>query len=137
LKESLKGSDVHCFWLARSDYNQAPKKEKGKAHEGDAPPIDKDYSSPFLGKKVEDAAEWLRNKPETIDLDAHHFAILDRTAQDGKIVICRIGGRKLDDQNDLDYMRFDALEGAQLLRGATANTWEEAKEDAGQAKIEY
>ncbi|KAF2113500.1 hypothetical protein BDV96DRAFT_661639 [Lophiotrema nucula] len=138
LEEARKGGgDVHCFWLAKENYDDAPKRETGKAHEGDAPPISRDYTSPFIGKKVEDVADWLRNKPDSTDLDLHHFAILDKTAQDGKIVICRIGGPKLKDQSDLDFMRLSALDGTQFLRGISAGMWEEAKEDYGKAKIEY
>lgn len=82
-------------------------------------------------------AEWLKHKPEDVDLNGHFFAILDKTAKDGDIVVCRIGGKDLQDPDDLDYIRFDVSTGAATMRGGPPAWWEQAKENRGQAEIKY
>lgn len=39
-----------------------------------------------------DAAEWLKNKPDDLQLDSYHFAVLDKMAEEtGHVAVCRIG----------------------------------------------
>lgn len=89
-------------------------------------------------KSVEDAADWLKEKPDSVDLDTHHFAILDqRTGSNGAIVICKIGEMNLKGDK-LDYLRFDAAEAALHLGRMEYGTWEGSIPDGTKtAKIEY
>ena len=105
-------------------------------HEGDGPPIKKDYQS-FVGKKVEDVAEWMRNIPQEVDLDRRYFVILDKTVENGDVVVCRLDGKFGDDPGDLDYMRFDAATAVSCLRGAPVSWWETAKETHPSTEIKY
>jgi hypothetical protein len=66
--------------------------------EGIKPPVPSSYKSPFIGKKAEDVATWLKNNPEEAELDIHFFAVLDKTAEEGNVIICRQGGTHLKDR---------------------------------------
>jgi hypothetical protein len=123
------GSDI--FWLAdTTDYDKAPQKRvDGFIADGTSAPIHSLYTSPLVGWKIEDVADWMRKKPSNVSLDAHHFAILDVTARDEKrIVMCRIGGEHLKDMSDLDWMRDEAEEAAKFLYAMTAYNWEEKRD---------
>lgn len=87
-----------------------------------------------MGKKVEEVAKWLQEKPDDVDLDSHHFAILDRrTEKDGTIVICRIGNKDLEG-DQLDYTRLEANSASLHLDGMEYGTWEEL---SATTEIEY
>ena len=53
-------------------------------------PIPETFKSPFVGQSIESLAEWLRKKPEDVNLETKFFAVLDRKAKDGKVVLVRI-----------------------------------------------
>ncbi|KAF2727727.1 hypothetical protein EJ04DRAFT_570117 [Polyplosphaeria fusca] len=137
LKSAFKSTEVNAFLLAPSSHTDLPKFESGKLHQGNEPPIPSHYKSHWLGKKIDDVAEWMRNVPEDRDVDHHFFAVLDKSAKEGKVVICRIGGRDLKDVGDVDWMRFDAQDAALKLRTAEPGEWEREKERKGDDKIEY
>jgi hypothetical protein len=139
LEAAFKGTEFseHCLWLPSSDdYADAPNKVSGKATEGTKPPVSS-YKSPFIGKKGEDVATWLKNKPKEADIDICFFAILDRSAEKGSMVVGRQGGRDLKDMDDLEFMRFDAEFATASLYAAQSGTWEEMKTSTGLAEIEY
>ena len=74
-----------------SDWNIAPKrKPDGKLAEGTVAPIDPSFSSHFAGGSLADAAGFLRNKPDTVDLDPRYFGVLDKQADWAKVVLCRL-----------------------------------------------
>jgi hypothetical protein len=130
---------VNYLWLATNNYSSALVKDPKKANRGTGAPIDESYNySDFVGEKVEDVAEWLKQKPETVDLDAHHFVILDRRAEkDGAVVVCRIGDAHLEGDK-LDYIRFPAEMASLHLGGMEFGTWEDFNFDgSATAKIEY
>ena len=108
----------------------------GKATEGTKPPVSS-YKSPFVGKKGEDVATWLKNKPKEADIDIHFFAILDRSAEKGLMVVGRQGGRDLKDMDDLEFIRFDAEFATASLYAAQPGTWEDMKTLKGLAEIKY
>ena len=129
------------MWLASEKYENAPQKETRRVHEGTRSPIDESFKSAFIGKTIEDAAEWLKNKPDGVDLEAHHFAILDGCAErDGSVVVCKIGDKDLNG-SELDYSRYSARGASNFLRGMEYGEWEELKEPAinpkKSAEIEY
>lgn len=83
-------------------------------------------------------ADWLKRKLDSVKLDANHFAILDREAEnDGTVVNCKIGDKDLKGSK-LDYLRFDVSEAALHLGGMEYGTWEEFNPDGDwTVKIEY
>nr|POE72206.1 hypothetical protein CFP56_12082 [Quercus suber] len=89
--QSQPGLDFPSLWLDTRDYEDAPSKS-GRAGERRhrAPPIPSSSSSPFVGSVVvEDVAKWLLHKPDTVDLDGHHFGLIDRvSADDRSLVAC-------------------------------------------------
>lgn len=80
----------------------------GKVADGTKPPVSSSFKSPFAGMKVEEVATWLNNKPKGVELDIHFFAILDKTAKRGDVVICRQGGAELKNMDTLEILRLDA-----------------------------
>jgi hypothetical protein len=108
----------------------------GKATEGTKPPISS-YNSPFIGWKGKDVANWLKNKPKEADVDSHFFAVLDRSAEKGLMVIGRQGGLHLKDMDNLEFMRLDADFATACLFAAQPGTWEEVAGPTGLAEIEY
>lgn len=95
-----------------------------KVTEGTKPPVSSSYKSPFIGKKAEDVATWLKNKPKEAELDIHFFAVLDKTAEEGNVIICRQGGTHLRDMDVLEFLRLDAEFAAAELYTAQPGTWE-------------
>lgn len=76
---------------------------------------------------MEDVANYVKNKPDDADLDIHFFAVLDKSTVNGKVVICRQGGKYLRDMDDLDFLCVDAEEGAAELYAAQPVKWEHAR----------
>ncbi|KAL8686739.1 MAG: hypothetical protein Q9218_006896 [Villophora microphyllina] len=86
------------WYLATLDYSAAPKKNpEGPKAQGTATPVDPSFSSPFVGKNLEDVAKWLRGKPPNADVDDRFFGVLDmQTARSGKIAVCRLNDPKVE-----------------------------------------
>jgi hypothetical protein len=88
---------------------------RSKATEGTTPLVPSSYKSPFVGKKAEDVATWLKNKPKEAQVDIHFFAVLDKTAEEGNVIICRQGRTHLEDMSVLEFPRLDAESAAAEL----------------------
>ncbi|KAF2794778.1 hypothetical protein K505DRAFT_336642 [Melanomma pulvis-pyrius CBS 109.77] len=140
LEAAFKGTQFseNCLWLPLSedDYSDAPKKVSGVATEGTKPPVSS-YKSPFIGKKGEEVAAWLKNKPKEADVDIHFFAILDKSAEKGSMVMGRQGGLDLKDMDSLEFMRLDAEFATSVLFAMQYGSWEEMKTSTGLTEIEY
>ena len=115
------------FWLATASYEDAPKWSKEMANLGTEPPVSKEWKSPFINYKAEDVAKWLKGKPDGVDLDSQHFAVLDaNTVEDKKILVFKIGD--IDRKgHELDSFRFDPQRAAGFLAGLEWGEWEELK----------
>ncbi|KAL8827425.1 MAG: hypothetical protein Q9191_003192 [Dirinaria sp. TL-2023a] len=74
------------------DWNEAPKRLPYPAPKamGTEAPIDASFTSAFAGGSLADVAGYLRNKPEIVDLDPIYFGLLDKQADWGKVVVCRL-----------------------------------------------
>lgn len=74
-----------------SDWDAAPKWSPGGIKiEGTEAPLDPSFTSPFADGSLADAAGFLRNKPESVDIDPRYFGVLDKQADWAKIVLCRL-----------------------------------------------
>ena len=95
LQKAHDDPSVNQWWwyLATTSYATAPQKDDEPiSKRWTAAPINPSFQSPFVGKTLQDAAHWLRNKPESVALDPHFFGLLDKQAgQSGKVAMCRIG----------------------------------------------
>jgi hypothetical protein len=47
--------------------------------------------------KAEEAASWLQEKPDTVNLDSNHFTVLDDEAINRDILLYKIGDQKIQD----------------------------------------
>lgn len=90
----MKGATLPLFWLATNNYEDATIKKEDSTNLGTEPPIPDGWTSPWIGKSVEDVAKWLRAKPDFVDLDSNYFAVLDAKAVDGTVVVCKIGDKQ-------------------------------------------
>lgn len=112
------------LWLATNDYEDAPQKLLRKANLGTEPPVSDEWRSPWIGSKVEDVAEWMKQKPSTVDLDDHHFALLGKQAgEDHSVVICRIGDGELKGDS-VHFKRYPVEDAAVFLVGMEPYQWE-------------
>ncbi len=65
--------------------------------QGTIPPVIQ-FSNMFSGNTVEEAAEWLRNGPESMFLQRKLFVVLDDYSEaNDTITICRRNPKKADD----------------------------------------
>ena len=89
----IGGGGVPQLWLATHCFGDAPQKPRDKRNVnlGTEGPVSETFRSPLIGKKVEDVANWLKKKPDTVDLDPRHFVILDKGAAENTIIVCRLG----------------------------------------------
>lgn len=127
LQEALDGSglDRRYFWLATKQYDDAPQKNPDHGSQGTKPPVAESFISPFVGESVENAAQFLKEAPDTVDLERCFFAILDdRTEKDGSVVMCRVGD--MEGKGDkVECIRVVAKHSALYLAGMESGTWEE------------
>ena len=137
LQKAHDGSTVDqwYFYLATKDYASAPqRKPEGGGQEGTEAPIDSSFKSPFVGHKVTDVAEWLKKKPDSVDLESRFFAVLDKEARrSGSVVLCRIGDR--DGKGDaVSCVLKKAEESSLTLAGMEYGRWEELLVSPGEYK---
>ncbi|KAL8834669.1 MAG: hypothetical protein Q9176_007354 [Flavoplaca citrina] len=98
LQRAHDDPSVNNWWwyLATLDYVTAPRRRPdGTGESGTKTPIDPSFSSPWVGKGLEDIAQWLKGKPESVVVDDRYFGVLDKEAgKSGKIAICRLNDAK-------------------------------------------
>ena len=80
-------------------------------------------------------ASWLSKKPENVYLEGKFFALLDKKAKDGLVVLCRIGDRE-GKGDELSCTLVDAEESSLMLSGMEYGTWEELLHDNGEYEPE-
>lgn len=131
---------MFAYWLADKDYDKAPAKRHHDSNLGTDPPISNAWTSPWIGSKVEDVAKWLQNKPNKVDLDSNHFAVLDVRAVDQSVIVCKIGDVNLHGDS-LSTIRYPARDSSNFLLSMTAFRWENKFEGVGgeknHAEIDY
>ncbi|KAL8922959.1 MAG: hypothetical protein Q9172_003337 [Xanthocarpia lactea] len=102
LQKARDGSTVDLWWwylVATLDYRAAPQRDEERKGPGTQAPIDPSSPSPFVGKSLEDVAQWLRGKPQSVDVDARFFGVLDKqTAKSGKVAVCRLNDPKVEEE---------------------------------------
>ncbi|KAL8702303.1 MAG: hypothetical protein Q9201_004473 [Fulgogasparrea decipioides] len=130
LQQAYDGSTVyHWEWyLATADYDAAPKRKPDGTRSSDATkaPIDPSFSSPFVRKSLADVAQWLRNKPKSVNVDPRYFGVLDKQAKTaGKVVLCRLEDPK-SEKDGAACVLSEAAQSALYLDGLPSNLdWDE------------
>ncbi|KAI1244684.1 hypothetical protein MGN70_014561 [Eutypa lata] len=78
-------------YLATDNYQDAPRRVKNAYPEGTKAPIPANFSSPFVGKTLEDCAKWLQEAPDDVALNREYFTAVDNSSrEDDTIQICRV-----------------------------------------------
>ena len=127
LQEAYDGSGLErrYFWLASKNYDNAPQKNPRHGNQGTKPPVDDSFVSPFVGKSVNDAAEFLKRAPDGVDTERRFFAVIDdRTEKDGSVVMCRVGDME-GEGDEVGCIRVVVKNSALYLAGMEYGTWEE------------
>ncbi|KAL9601224.1 MAG: hypothetical protein Q9179_002935 [Wetmoreana sp. 5 TL-2023] len=128
------GSTVDAWWfyLAVYDYALAPQKKYDPlGQEGTIVPVDPYFKSPFIGQNQFRVAQWLENKPKSVDLDSHFFGILDKQAEkSGKVVLCRIGDAHLKG-HVVTCLLWDGDTPTLTLGGTEFGDWDEILRSQG------
>ena len=76
-------------------------------------------------------ADWIHNKPREVQLETKFFAVLDKMANDMKVVLCRIAddeGKKTEPSCVL----MNADQASLRLAGMEVGTWAEMVHDFGE-----
>ncbi|KAL8806340.1 MAG: hypothetical protein Q9200_005073 [Gallowayella weberi] len=122
------------FYLATASYDSAPKKKPdGTPGPGTQTPVPDSFTSPFVGQSVADVAQWLKQKPDEVSLEPKFFAVLDKKATQGKVVLCRLGDRE-GKGNKVSCVLEEAKYSSLRLAGMEYGTWEELVHDKGEYK---
>ena len=84
--------DSWMWYLMTPNWNEAPKRLPDPAPKatGTEAHIDASFASSFSGGSLAEVARYLSNKPEIVDLDPTYFGVLDKQADWGKVVVCRL-----------------------------------------------
>lgn len=86
---------------------------------GTIPPIP-EFTSPFAGKSISDAADWLQDAPASTFLQRNDFAVLDDNSEgNNTMTICRYAGgyyTTKDDEGDVQFYPCKA-------EGASCQMW--------------
>jgi hypothetical protein len=115
LDDNTEEADEPYLWLADT-YASLPDYRPNYRTFGTRTPINKDWKSPFVGKTIADAANFVRNAPKPPKpLCKRFFAVLqqDRFEQSGELLICKI----LSKQNEGDEDETETT-GREMFREA-------------------
>ncbi|KAF4625007.1 hypothetical protein G7Y89_g13163 [Cudoniella acicularis] len=129
LQKAHDGSTVNCyyFWLAH-DFAYVPRENRvGETifcESGTESPIPEEWTSLFKGKTIQEAAAFSKLALDGLQVDWHHFAVLD----EGFLTLCRIGDGDLVG-DDLDTMPCKVEVSTLNLSSLERHVWEEYKYD--------
>lgn len=107
LDDNLEVASEAHLWLADS-YNSLPDYRQNYEICGNKSPVNPDWQSPFIGKSIEEAANFVRNAPKPPKpLCKELFAVLqkDRFQRSGELLFCRIfpvGGQVDMTENEIE-----------------------------------
>lgn len=117
------------LYLATDAYNDAPQKRTdNRINDGTTPPVMSfPIPSPFAGRTIEAAAEWLKAAPGDVDLDRRFFAVLDEHSEaNDTITIVRIGDGGVEGrEGGVQYFPVKATEAAIYLNSMSSTTFDE------------
>lgn len=138
LQKSYDGANLNSWhlWLADS-YTNTPRKQGDQYMDGTKPPVPKEWKSPFLGKTIPEAAEFIKKLPNEATVDWHHFVVIDEDfLKSGIVNLWRIGDEDLKG-DELDVLPCSVEHSTLELYGIGSRGWEETKSnvEAGYSPI--
>jgi hypothetical protein len=86
-------SETWNLWVATNSYEDMPKAtgERQSQPEATKPPVEGSFTSPWLGKTVEECAKWLQDAPYDVAGQREYFAAMDRfSKEDDTVLACRV-----------------------------------------------
>lgn len=93
IKNAAENSRMHNYWLADTYASFPERKDSGRVPEvGTVPPIDLTWRSPFIGKSMQECADFAVNAPRDRGLCRMHFVVLDKQQYEKKewVTCCKI-----------------------------------------------
>ena len=113
-------------------WDHAPRKsEPHQIIPGTRAPIDRDFTSLYVGGNLEDTRHFLQIEPHDADVEGTYYALLDKQAENKKVVLCR--REHGDEQNKpVTCVLMPAQESSLTLAGLQFGVWEDLLEDPGE-----
>lgn len=120
------------FWLA-DDFSNAPRRraegDVTYVENGTEPPIPEGWESRFRGKTIQDVADFLKQAPDELCVDWHHFAVLGEDFSKRHVItLCRIGDEELKGE-ELSTLPCTVEKSTLCLSSMEPHTWEEYQAD--------
>ncbi|KAF2822870.1 hypothetical protein CC86DRAFT_372667 [Ophiobolus disseminans] len=102
------------FWVASTSYADmpAPPQTDKPDEEGTEPPLPDSWTSHWIGKTVEECAQWLQKQPtyegEKYYLDSSvrqgYFVAMDEwSKEDGTMLVCRVSKKEDGEELNVDF----------------------------------
>ena len=94
--------------MASSEYSDVPRRPKGNPiPEGSKPPLGS-LPSAWIGKTIEQCAQWLSEAPEDIAVNKRYFAVIcEHMKEEDAVMLCRtvedIPEEREEDRGQLQY----------------------------------
>lgn len=86
----------------------------------------REYTSPYLGKDINNVAEALQSASDKAWINRVYFAVMDeRTAKDGSLMLCRI-----ENNGNIDTLRAWPKHSSLYLRAMDGFRWGELKDSS-------
>ncbi|KAF2648758.1 hypothetical protein K491DRAFT_698672 [Lophiostoma macrostomum CBS 122681] len=100
------------LWVASSEYSDIPRRPMGsRIPEGSKPPLES-LPSVWIGKTIEQCAQWLSQAPEDIAVNRIYFAVISENMKENDTVtLCRtvedIPEENEEDRGQLQYFSVE------------------------------
>ncbi|KAF2826407.1 hypothetical protein CC86DRAFT_370417 [Ophiobolus disseminans] len=114
------------IWVATISYTDMPPPQKPRQPPPPAtqPPLPKDYTSPWVGKTVEECATWLQKAPIEDAVDTDNFLVMNEFSKDEDIILaCRIV--KGEDGMKVEYYPHPTGEVSMQMYTNDGRKWDE------------
>lgn len=127
IKNAAERCEMYCYWLADT-YESLPERkyEDTVPDGGTVPPIDSTWRSPFIGKTMQQCADFVKNAPSDRGLCKLHFVILDKEQyeRDGWVTC-----GKIMDNGEISAIPGDATLSTEFLYGYDDGMWDSYIQD--------
>lgn len=92
------------LWLATDSYDDIPKaRNDNELPTGTEPPISDTFTSPWVGKSLEDCAKWLQQAPADSAVHRDYFTAMNEfSKKDDTVLVCRVKSKD-GDKIELEY----------------------------------
>lgn len=99
--------------------------ERQPPPEATQPPLDDSFKSPWIGKTIEECAQWLQNAPSDSGVQREYFTAMDQfSKEDDTVLTCRV--RNENGEVEVDYYPLATKEIAMHMLTNRGSKFDEA-----------